>query len=663
MKILKNQLKFRQLRQSQRKKWLTRVLSYLLTAFFSLAMPVAGFAIALAFNQKFVTATEPVEVPTITPSDRLSTAEIPQTTVEQIVQQSSAPIQGNKIALNNVTLTGAWMQWQEGQQTRLAIADTDASSLGVELLSTNNPALQPISWFSSSSNNPILQTRFANPYRYLDVTDLLAQAGARVQALGDTLKIDFTPAKIENIRLGTQTWGQRIVLDLDRPTFWQVSQARDRGVVILPATAVAALFERFPALPTTPSVSETEQEDAVSPNSITESEPSPLSLESKNGRIIVHLNLTAAKGLRVWSLPSPNRLVIDITDEPMSERDIRWMPGVLWRQKYINLEASRFPVVWLEIDRQVNPNIQIEPIWASPEGLSGTKPLVTLAREAKALAAINGGFFNRNNQLPLGAIRREGIWYSGPILNRGAIAWNNHNQIKFDRLSLRETLTTSVGQRLPVLFLNSGYVQAGIARYTPAWGANYTTLIDNEIVVVVENNLITQQLQAGKAGEDSFAIPSNGYLLTLRAYPQAANYLPLGTTVNITSVTVPEDFANYPQILGAGPLLVKNRQIVLDPEAEKFSQSFSQQTAIRSAIATSNNGTLIIATVHGRVAGKGPNLQELAQLMQLLGAVDALNLDGGSSTSLYLGGQLLDRSPVTAARIHNGIGIFLQPLP
>ncbi len=47
--------------------------------------------------------------------------------------------------------------------------------------------------------------------------------------------------------------------------------------------------------------------------------------------------------------------------------------------------------------------------------------------------------------------------------------------------------------------------------------------------------------------------------------------------------------------------------------------------------------------------------------MQSIGCVDALNLDGGSSTSLYLGGQLLNRHASSAARVHNGIGIFLTP--
>jgi exopolysaccharide biosynthesis protein len=49
--------------------------------------------------------------------------------------------------------------------------------------------------------------------------------------------------------------------------------------------------------------------------------------------------------------------------------------------------------------------------------------------------------------------------------------------------------------------------------------------------------------------------------------------------------------------------------------------------------------------------------------MQQLGAIDALNLDGGSSTTLYLGGQILDRPPRTAARVHNGIGVLMTPNP
>jgi exopolysaccharide biosynthesis protein len=137
----------------------------------------------------------------------------------------------------------------------------------------------------------------------------------------------------------------------------------------------------------------------------------------------------------------------------------------------------------------------------------------------------------------------------------------------------------------------------------------------------------------------------------------------VGTLIRQVSATVPADFARYSNVLGAGPLLVQNRQIVLNAKAEGFSDAFIRQTAVRSAIGTTAAGNLLIATIHNRAGGTGPTLEEMTKILYYLGCVDALNLDGGSSTSLYLGGQLLNRSPLTAARVHNGLGIFLQPRP
>jgi exopolysaccharide biosynthesis protein len=65
-------------------------------------------------------------------------------------------------------------------------------------------------------------------------------------------------------------------------------------------------------------------------------------------------------------------------------------------------------------------------------------------------------------------------------------------------------------------------------------------------------------------------------------------------------------------------------------------------------------------TVHDRASGNGPTLAEMAQIIQQLGGLDALNLNGGSSTSLYLEGQLIDRASATAARVHNAIGISID---
>jgi hypothetical protein len=208
--------------------------------------------------------------------------------------------------------------------------------------------------------------------------------------------------------------------------------------------------------------------------------------------------------------------------------------------------------------------------------------------------------------------------------------------------------------------LNSGYVQSGIARYTPAWGDAYTPLTDNEIVVVVDNEQV-QRLQTGKFNQGQrIPIPADGYLLTLRKKPQLASMFKAGMELELQSQTMPSLFDRYPHILAAGPLLIKNQQVVLDAKGENFSRAFINQKAHRSAIALTGQGKILLVAMGDGVNRKGPTLSEATTILARLGAIEALNLDGGSSTSLYLSGELINRPPATAARVHNGLGIYLK---
>ena len=133
----------------------------------------------------------------------------------------------------------------------------------------------------------------------------------------------------------------------------------------------------------------------------------------------------------------------------------------------------------------------------------------------------------------------------------------------------------------------------------------------------------------------------------------------IGSTLKIESKTVPKKFNQLSHILGGGPLLINDGSISLNVKDEKFTKSFQKQKASRSAIGITNKDKTILVTVHNSINSNGVNLNEMAQIMQKLGSINALNLDGGGSTSLVLGGRLIDRFPVTAAKIHNGIGVFI----
>ncbi|MEH2440317.1 MAG: phosphodiester glycosidase family protein [Nostoc sp.] len=633
--------------------------------------------------------------------------ESPKNSKQILISQSPAPpltgvaSSGNQISLNGRTLPGTWLQrpGKSGQVTTHLSDGAFRQLIGVNFLNSSNSAKQPIQWFSSVTKPLVLTAKLLGSYRYLDISNFAQTSGWEIRTNGNTLVIATPKTQVTNIVQSQQLSDAsvnplqqaRILVDLDRPTPWQVAQGaaiakpqilssdpdtptlkpttppNREWTITLDGIADPVLIERYtpqpPAAPPALLPNLLKQLLPVAPTQPIPPAPDPLiqKVEVVKNQTIISLSVPFGLSPQVSTVANPNRLIIDIRPDPLEVRDITWAPGLRWRQNYVNLGTERFPVVWLEVDPR-KFGLTLKPMWASPNGLAGTAPLIQTAQRYLAVAGINGGYFNRNNKLPLGAIRRDNQWLSGPILNRGAIAWNDSGQFYFGRLTLEESLITANNQRLPILFLNSGYIQSGIARYTPAWGATYTPLTDNEIILVVQKDQITQQLPGGKVGGTAVPIPQDGYLLTLRANAaSAASQLPIGSTVNISSSTTPTDFSRYPHIIGAGPLLIQNRQIVLDAKAEKFSNAFIAEKAIRSGICTTATGTLMIAAVHNRAGGYGPTLAEHAQLMQQMGCVDALNLDGGSSTSLYLGGQLLDRSPSTAARVHNGIGIFLKP--
>lgn len=99
-------------------------------------------------------------------------------------------------------------------------------------------------------------------------------------------------------------------------------------------------------------------------------------------------------------------------------------------------------------------------------------------------------------------------------------------------------------------------------------------------------------------------------------------------------------------LLQAGPLLVRDGQVVTGDEegfsaaAGQFDSDITDGRHPRAALG-SDGERLIAFTCDGRAQDEaGLTLAELASTMVRLGAREALNLDGGGSTSLVYGGRL-----------------------
>ena len=90
-------------------------------------------------------------------------------------------------------------------------------------------------------------------------------------------------------------------------------------------------------------------------------------------------------------------------------------------------------------------------------------------------------------------------------------------------------------------------------------------------------------------------------------------------------------------VLASGPLMLKDGRYCDWGLCEK---DFIRTKHPRSAVALTKDGKILFITVDGRFpkhAG-GVSIPELAHLIRILGGKDAINLDGGGSTTLWLSG-------------------------
>jgi hypothetical protein len=89
-------------------------------------------------------------------------------------------------------------------------------------------------------------------------------------------------------------------------------------------------------------------------------------------------------------------------------------------------------------------------------------------------------------------------------------------------------------------------------------------------------------------------------------------------------------------VLASGPLMLKDGQVC---DLSGTNRNFVNTKHPRSAVALTREGKILLIVVDGRRKGKaeGINIPELAHMIRILGGEDALNLDGGGSSTLWSG--------------------------
>ena len=368
------------------------------------------------------------------------------------------------------------------------------------------------------------------------------------------------------------------------------------------------------------------------------------SLSSGDWKAKFAVKLNYAAPLSWFTLGNPSRLVIDA--QRLFEEQESDSQGGLALTK-IRKGTGHGPVqMWAaRFDPRDGWRVRVEP--GGESVLHRERPSRMAARK-RAVLAVNGGFFAYDGAA-VGTVLVGGKWLRLPWQGRTAVGFDKAGRAKIGSLRTDARAVFGDGTSAIIRDLN-GWPDGGrITALTSDFG-KYYKLSPGEMAVVVEGGKVTS-----KPGGGGVNIPANGFVLIASGGARP----PLERVARGTRAKLSIKPINWPQIttaLGGGPRLVRGGQIYVTDEG--FRSDVLQGTGPRTAFGIDKDGRYIILVADGRQGyySTGLTLQELAATMQKLGAVDAMNLDGGGSTALVVKNRVINRpSDGTERRVANAL--------
>ncbi|MFZ1700163.1 MAG: phosphodiester glycosidase family protein [Pyrinomonadaceae bacterium] len=303
----------------------------------------------------------------------------------------------------------------------------------------------------------------------------------------------------------------------------------------------------------------------------------------------------------------------------------------------------------------------------------GTEKTSAIAARHRAFAAINAGFFRLDQSAfagdPVGALMIDGHLFSENINNRTTLRISNGDKatsIWIERLEIASWFGINKSEFSGRIHgINRERSENEKVAYTTEFGES--TPIRRSMELVFANCSAIETFSgkefrcrsaAASPGDGTSTIPKDGFVVSMSLAEFIASDGRLDNYLNNQGANghfyylrpdVLQDgkrvqIQRSTDIIAGVPQLIKNSKIDITWEQEKASKSFVETRHPRTAVAKLKDGKFLMITVDGRSESSGGiDLYDLAKLLLELGATDAMNLDGGGSTTMFLDGKVVNR--------------------
>lgn len=282
-------------------------------------------------------------------------------------------------------------------------------------------------------------------------------------------------------------------------------------------------------------------------------------------------------------------------------------------------------------------------------GTQGRDTVTSMAARRGATAAVNAGFFATNGD-PAGIFKINGVLVSDTMRPRGAVAFASPAgaPLLFDRVTARAHLKIG-GSTIAVTGVDTARGAQEVTLYTPRYGADTRTTGEGTEWTLEGNPLRVTSIRQTSGSQ----IPARGFVISVAGTaPTALRRLKVKDRVDLnftyaTALGTPAaSWRKADDIVGGAGLLLWRGREVRDWAQERLDlKGFVDARHPRTLIGRDREGDVWLVVVDGRQPGHsaGMSLPELTDFSRKLGLVDALNLDGGGSSTMVVKGDVVNK--------------------
>jgi len=285
--------------------------------------------------------------------------------------------------------------------------------------------------------------------------------------------------------------------------------------------------------------------------------------------------------------------------------------------------------------------------------------IVKRNRNKNITIGINADFFYPDGDIVNNQIS-EGEFVKGIKSNRSQIAFTFSNEPFINIFSFSGKLILKDNKEISIDALNQKRGFDSIVIYNKYWGNSTNTGGSGieYVFIPIDSTIANKPFRAViKSILDSNAtITNNQYVLSASDNKKntTLSSLQINDTILI-SLNIQPDINNVKELVGGLPQIIKDGINIAHSQAlkEGANEKFSLTRHPRTAIGYSRDkAKLYLITVDGRQkCSAGMTLNELSEFMLFLGCYNALNLDGGGSTTLVINNKIINHpSDVTGER-------------